>query len=271
MTRGSRIMLSVIVVFAAVLGVYYSRSGDGGAGVEGLNRPLDPLNGAVPAKPREAMVKSPEPQIVSPPRSQSSTGLLADAVQHGSGGKKQDGNAKLAVKPEAGGKAGEKHEILTLLNTAPLLPRNSQPAIKKPSPKPKKPVVSHQKAMTYTVVEDDSLYVIAERWFGDGSKWELIAKLNPAVDPERLRIGQVLQMPPKSAGKRAVRTGGDTEGSGGKDVYVVESGDTLSSIASDRYGESFRWRLIFEANRALLGDPDDLAVGMKLVIPVEKD
>jgi nucleoid-associated protein YgaU len=47
----------------------------------------------------------------------------------------------------------------------------------------------------------------------------------------------------------------------------VQSGDTLSKIASEYYGNSKEYRRIFEANRATLDDPDDIQPGQELVIP----
>ena len=50
--------------------------------------------------------------------------------------------------------------------------------------------------------------------------------------------------------------------------YVVEAGDTLRSIALERYGDSEQWTRIYQANRALIGpNPDALQTGMRLRIP----
>jgi len=51
------------------------------------------------------------------------------------------------------------------------------------------------------------------------------------------------------------------------EVYVVEKGDTLGDISERFYGTSRYWKLIFEANRDLLSNPDRLVVGMELTIP----
>jgi LysM repeat protein len=48
-------------------------------------------------------------------------------------------------------------------------------------------------------------------------------------------------------------------------VYVVKSGDTLSSIADRFYGDPELWRAIARANE--VADPDTLAVGTRLEIP----
>lgn len=52
------------------------------------------------------------------------------------------------------------------------------------------------------------------------------------------------------------------------DVYVVKPKDTLYSIARARYnGDHTKWKLIYEANRERISDPNRIYVGMKLIIP----
>jgi nucleoid-associated protein YgaU len=51
---------------------------------------------------------------------------------------------------------------------------------------------------TYVVRSGDSLRQIAEARLGDGRRWQEIAKLNPGVDPKRLRVGQSLKLPAES-------------------------------------------------------------------------
>ena len=50
-------------------------------------------------------------------------------------------------------------------------------------------------------------------------------------------------------------------------VYTVRSGDTLSSIAQEFYGDPDRFRTIFQANRNVLDDPDEIFPGQELRIP----
>lgn len=50
-------------------------------------------------------------------------------------------------------------------------------------------------ATSYTVQKDDTLWAIAKRFLGSGSRWEEIAKLNPDVDPKSLEVGTVLLLP----------------------------------------------------------------------------
>lgn len=50
-------------------------------------------------------------------------------------------------------------------------------------------------------------------------------------------------------------------------VYKVRARDSLALISSRFYGSSAHWRALFDANRHLLDDPDQLTPGMTLVIP----
>lgn len=50
-------------------------------------------------------------------------------------------------------------------------------------------------------------------------------------------------------------------------VHTVDSGENLSSISLLHYGTPNRWREIFNANRDVMKDEDQLAPGMKLRIP----
>ncbi len=50
-------------------------------------------------------------------------------------------------------------------------------------------------------------------------------------------------------------------------TYVVQSGDTLSKIAKEYYGDAGKYMDIFNANTDKLSDPDKIQVGQELVIP----
>ncbi len=60
--------------------------------------------------------------------------------------------------------------------------------------------------------------------------------------------------------------GGPTQGPAPK-VHEVQSGDTLSSIARQHYGDANAYKQIFEANRPMLSDPDEIYPGQVLIIP----
>lgn len=49
--------------------------------------------------------------------------------------------------------------------------------------------------------------------------------------------------------------------------YTIRKGDTLSAIARQHYGEASAWRILFEANREILDDPDRIHPGQEIRIP----
>jgi len=52
--------------------------------------------------------------------------------------------------------------------------------------------------------------------------------------------------------------------------YTVKSGDTLSAIARDHYGDASLYPEIFDANRPMLKDPDLIYPGQVLRIPARE-
>lgn len=51
--------------------------------------------------------------------------------------------------------------------------------------------------------------------------------------------------------------------------YTVKSGDTLSKIAKEFYGNANQYNAIFEANKPMLTDPDKIYPGQVLRIPAQ--
>ena len=52
--------------------------------------------------------------------------------------------------------------------------------------------------------------------------------------------------------------------------YTVVKGDTLGKISKHFYGEAGKYMQIFEANRAILSNPDLIEIGQELIIPFEQ-
>lgn len=53
-------------------------------------------------------------------------------------------------------------------------------------------------------------------------------------------------------------------------TYTVQSGDSLSKIAKEMYGDAGKYQQIFEANKPMLKDPDKIYPGQVLRIPAEQ-
>jgi hypothetical protein len=67
--------------------------------------------------------------------------------------------------------------------------------------------------------------------------------------------------------QQAAAGAGQSAAAGGQRQYTVQSGDTLSKIAKQFYGDANAYNRIFEANRNILSDPNKIQPGQNLVIP----
>ncbi|BCO35316.1 lectin [Mycobacterium heckeshornense] len=74
------------------------------------------------------------------------------------------------------------------------------PAVEEPAPEPEaapaEPAPAPEPAArTYTVESGDTLWAIAERFYGDGSKYQVIADASGISNPDLIHPGQVLTIP----------------------------------------------------------------------------
>ena len=126
-------------------------------------------------------------------------------------------------------------------------------------------------ATKYTIKAGDTFSTIAGDFYKDTRKWSVIAKANPGVDPARLKVGQVINVPTDGAVARQAttvpeRASAVTRPSG--TTHTVATGETLSAIAERYLGSKGAWKRLYEANKDAIGsDPAKLKVGTKLVIP----
>lgn len=67
--------------------------------------------------------------------------------------------------------------------------------------------------------------------------------------------------------QRAQTMGASVSGGQAQRTYTVQSGDTLSKIARQFYGNAGQYMKIFNANRDKLQDPDRIQPGQQLIIP----
>jgi len=105
--------------------------------------------------------------------------------------------------------------------------------------------------MTYTIRPGDTFFSIANQF---GTTVQLLIQVNPGVNPEALRIGQIICLP---AGTSApIPCPGGT-------IYRVRAGDTFYAI-SVRYGISLS--RLAEANPQIT-DPAQLQIGEAICIP----
>ena len=156
------------------------------------------------------------------------------------------------------------------LPSLPAAPPATTPVVPVPAPvTPAPPKPPEPAPQSYTVKEGDTVISIWRSLRGTERGWDALVSANPGLDPSRLKIGQVLKVPVAPAATVPSTTqptvaGGAVAGS----VYVVRSGDTLSTISAAAYGSARHWNLIHQANKSVIGpDPAALKVGMKLTLP----
>jgi nucleoid-associated protein YgaU len=126
---------------------------------------------------------------------------------------------------------------------------------------------------THRVTSGESPYSISEEVYGNGMYYKNILAANPGIDPHRLRIGQVLNIPELSDSQKnpASPTGTGTDASAKVDpssAYQVASGDTLERISRKLYGTPGMIDKLYEMNKTLIGpDENVLKVGWVLRLP----
>jgi len=95
-----------------------------------------------------------------------------------------------------------------------------------PVPQGEQPSVTATPQGEHVVMKGDLLATIAKKY---GVTTRAIQEANPGVEPTRLKIGQKLVIPARTA---SATTATPTNGaSGAAKMYTVKSGDTLNSIA----------------------------------------
>lgn len=147
----------------------------------------------------------------------------------------------------------------------------------------------------YTVKQGDTLFLIAEQYYGDGYKYTEIVKENKLLNENQIEVGQVLQIPkleeltlpmpvsvdetqPATTEKMVLEAPAGSKGApdatmtqqdwGPKitsNTYTVVEGDWLSKIAGRAYGDIFAYDKIAKANN--IQNPDLIEPGMVLTIP----
>ena len=76
-------------------------------------------------------------------------------------------------------------------------PRQAESAFVPPQPQSPEPAVAkpaEPRHRTVTVRKGDTAWKIAERAYGNGSKWKQLGELNPGFNPNALKVGSVLKV-----------------------------------------------------------------------------
>jgi nucleoid-associated protein YgaU len=139
-----------------------------------------------------------------------------------------------------------------------LLPSKSLPAIPTlaPGAAPIAPAVNTLNTNTVRIQPGDSLWKLARRHLGSGSRWNELLACNPNIsDPSHIQPGTVLIVPATELRSRAH-----------PQRVTIQSGDTLWKIAASQLGSGAAWPCIAQANPQLR-NADRLSSGQILVLP----
>lgn len=155
-----------------------------------------------------------------------------------------------------------------------------------PTPEPARGTAHHKQAQAtpaqpdpatveHVVERGETLWSLAERYLGAGSRYTELADLNQDLlgpDPGFLTVGQILQVPAATP-----TTGAHSHKHMVGHVVTVHRGDTLSQIAEQKLGDQGKYPEIFAASKDTvqpdgrhLSDPDLILPGWQLSIPAMK-
>ena len=133
----------------------------------------------------------------------------------------------------------------------------------------------HSLQRKWHVVEaGENLIRISKRYYGEGARWRLIQKANPDTVGPNGEVGQgkrivipELEREQAPGASRPVRAGSGDQAATRAGTITVKPGQTLSELALTYLGSSGLARQLFEANRDVLDDPDDVNPGDVLRLP----
>lgn len=109
--------------------------------------------------------------------------------------------------------------------------------------------------MEYTVQKNDTLMWIAFKVYGDYGMWKKIRAANPGIKNTGLAAGTkiVYEAP-------AERFAWNPKGS----PYLIVNGDTLGKVSTKVYGNTKKWRSIWNNNKPMIKDPNLIFAGFTL-------
>lgn len=150
-------------------------------------------------------------------------------------------------------------------------PATAGPPAEQPKESPEKPVPEPPRPVTkYIIQKGDTLSEVAKEFYGDANLWRAIAAANPGIeDPNKLKVGAEIVIPPS---EEVVEVEPWPAIPDSTETYIVQRGDTLTSIARTHYdGDASKAELIYRANKDKITNKNFLKPGTILVIPEVKE
>lgn len=110
-----------------------------------------------------------------------------------------------------------------------------------------------KKLIDYTIKKGDTLMLISGQLYGDYRRWKEIHALNP-ISVKKLRIGSIIKVF-KPESPEILKKGLP---------YIIKKGDTLGTISKDKYGTFRLWRTIYEHNKKIIKNPNQIYAGFTI-------
>lgn len=145
----------------------------------------------------------------------------------------------------------------------------------RPDPRRRSQGIPPPEVSVHDVKPGESLRAICRRYYGNADLANPLARYNGVSDPDVLRANRRLRIPSaavlldpaarwtaKQAYTNAVRS------TDARSVtYTIKPGESLSEIAQRLLNSAARWEQLYELNRDVLSDPDEIRAGTVITIP----
>ncbi len=151
----------------------------------------------------------------------------------------------------------------------PTQPQPTAP-VEQPHPEPMAPAPETDQQSVHIVAHGETLGDISKQYYNSYKYWPKIAKANPNIEPNDLKEGEKIIIPPLSAVKPAASAPGEAAPTAGpgEALYTVQKGDSLYLIAEKQLGSASRWTEIRTLNKL---DSDQLREGDQLRLPAKEE
>ncbi len=127
----------------------------------------------------------------------------------------------------------------------------------------------------HDVKPGESLRAICRRYYGNAELADPLARYNGVPDPDVLQAEQRLRIPSAAvlldplarwdAGQEYTRAASSTDAR--PLTYTIRPGESLSEIAQRLLNSAGRWKQLYELNRDVLSDPNEIRAGTVITIP----
>lgn len=132
-----------------------------------------------------------------------------------------------------------------------------------------KPPSNEPGRVAYRVQEKDTLESVARTKLGNAALWPEIQKLNPGLEPTKMRAGKEIWLPTGPAlgslDKAKTAAAPIAPVAAGSRTYTVKKGDNYERIAINELGSKKRTQELIDLNPGI--DPTKLRPGHRLALP----